>query len=258
MSQNEKYTRQTIIAKQTWAPSLFTFRITRDPGFRFIPGQFARLGVKKGEQIVWRAYSMTSADYDDFLEFYSIVVPDGEFTPELARLGVGDDIYLDRQAFGYLTTDRFELGRDLWMLSTGTGLAPFLSILQDPAVWQHYERLVLVHGARHESELAYEAEIAAFAEHPMVGEFTHKLRYLRAVTRDEPKPGTLKGRITELLTSGELERVAGVAVDKAHSHVMICGNPNMVADLRQLLQERYGLNVPRRGQPGNLVTENGF
>lgn len=134
----EKFTRQTLLDVQPLTPNLFTLRTTRDAGFRFRAGQFARLGVVKADgSTVWRAYSMVSSPYDEFLEFFSIVVPGGEFTSELSRLGVGDTLLVDRQAYGYLTLDRFVDGRDLWLLSTGTGLAPFLSILQDFEVWEN-------------------------------------------------------------------------------------------------------------------------
>ena len=151
----EKFTRQTLLEVQTLTPSLFTLRTTRDAGFRFRAGQFARLGVSKPDgSVVWRAYSMVSAPHDEHLEFFSIVVPGGEFTSELSRLAVGDALLVDKQAFGFLTLDRFNDGRDLWLLATGTGLAPFLSILQDLEVWQRFSRIVLVYSVRQAAELA--------------------------------------------------------------------------------------------------------
>ncbi|MEN0107649.1 MAG: ferredoxin--NADP reductase, partial [Pseudomonas sp.] len=143
---DEKFTRETLLEVHPWSPTLFSLRTTRDAGFRFRAGQFARLGVKKADgSLVWRAYSMLSAPHDEHLEFFSIVVPGGEFTSELSRLQVGDELLVERQAVGYLTLDRFVDGRDLWLIGTGTGLAPFLSILQDFEVWQRYERIVLVY-----------------------------------------------------------------------------------------------------------------
>lgn len=161
----EKFTRQTLLDVQPLTPNLFTLRTTRDSGFRFRAGQFARLGVTKADgSTVWRAYSMVSSPYDEFLEFFSIVVPGGEFTSELSRLEVGDTLLVDRQAFGYLTLDRFVDGRDLWLLSTGTGLAPFLSILQDFEVWEKFERILLVYSVREARELAYQELIAGLAQ----------------------------------------------------------------------------------------------
>src|SRR3954468_24725245 len=158
MTAADKYTTETITEIRSWTPKLFSFRTTRYRGYRFIPGQFARLGIKRqtpeGEKIVWRAYSIVSADYDEFLEFYSIVVPGGEFTSTLADLKVGDEILIDKTNYGMLTTDRFVEGRDLWLLSTGTGLAPSISILHDMNTWEQYDNIVLVHGVRHRDELA--------------------------------------------------------------------------------------------------------
>ena len=141
--------------------SLFSLRCTRDAGFRFRAGQFVRLGVRKASGcIVWRAYSVVSAPHDDYLEFFSIVVPGGEFTSELSRLRSGDELLVEKQATGFLTLDRFPDGRDLWLIGTGTGLAPFLSILQDLEAWQRFERIVLVYSARDRGELAYQELIA--------------------------------------------------------------------------------------------------
>jgi len=152
----EKFTRQPITSIHPLTSHLFTFRTQRDAAFRFQAGQFARLGVQRADgSLVWRAYSMVSAPHDEFLEFFSIVVPDGEFTSELSRLRVGDHLLIDKQAFGFLTLNRFPDGEDLWLLATGTGLAPFLSILQDFEVWQRFKHIVLVYSVRESKELAY-------------------------------------------------------------------------------------------------------
>ena len=145
----EKFTRQTLLDVQSLTPSLFTLRTTRDAGFRFTAGQFVRLGVTKADgNTVWRAYSIVSSPFDEHLDFFSIVVPGGEFTSELSRLKVGDTLLVERQATGFLTLNRFVDGRDLWLLGTGTGVAPFLSILQDFEVWEKFERIILVYSAR--------------------------------------------------------------------------------------------------------------
>ncbi len=151
----EKFTRQTLLDVQSLTPSLFTLRTTRDPGFRFTAGQFVRLGVTKADgTTVWRAYSVVSSPFDEHLDFFSIVVPGGEFTSELSRLRVGDTLMVERQATGFLTLNRFVDGRDLWLLGTGTGVAPFLSILQDFEAWEKFERIILVYSAREAKELA--------------------------------------------------------------------------------------------------------
>ena len=251
----DKFTRQTLLEVNPLTPSLFTLRTTRDKGFRFRAGQFTKLGVTKADgSTVWRAYSVVSSPYDEFLEFFSIVVPGGEFTSELSRLKVGDTLMVERQAYGYLTLDRFIDGRDLWLLATGTGVAPFLSILQDFEVWEKFERIVLVYSAREVRELAYQDLIADLTQREYLAEYAHKLTYIPIVTREEV-PDTLNGRITTLIESGELERAAGVQLSPEHSRVMLCGNPQMIDDTRKLLKERnLQLSLTRR--PGQVAVEN--
>ncbi|MEN5046135.1 ferredoxin--NADP reductase [Pseudomonas koreensis] len=251
----DKFTAQTLLDVQPLTPNLFTLRTTRDTGFRFRAGQFARLGVTKADgSTVWRAYSMVSSPFDEFLEFFSIVVPGGEFTSELSRLQVGDTLLVERQAFGYLTLDRFVDGRDLWLLSTGTGVAPFLSILQDFEVWERFERIILVYSVREARELAYQSLITELSERDYLAEHAHKLQFIPTVTR-EKVPGALHGRITSLIESGELEREAGVELAPEHSRVMLCGNPQMIDDTRALLKKRHmSLSLTRR--PGQVAVEN--
>ncbi|EPL10991.1 ferredoxin--NADP reductase [Pseudomonas sp. CF161] len=250
----EKYTRQTLLEVHPLTPSLFTLRTTRDVGFRFRAGQFARLGVTRADgSTVWRAYSMVSSPFDEFLEFFSIVVPGGEFTSELSRLEVGDSLLVERQAFGYLTLDRFVDGRDLWLLATGTGIAPFLSILQDFEVWEKFERIILVYSVREARELAYQPLIRELVQRDYLAEVAHKLQFISTVTREQ-HPGSLNGRITHLIENGELERAAGVPLTPEHSRVMLCGNPQMVDDTRALLKQRdMQLSLSRR--PGQVAVE---
>ena len=251
----EKYTCQTLLDVQSLTPSLFTLRTTRDPGFRFTAGQFVRLGVTKADgSTVWRAYSVVSAPFDEYLDFFSIVVPGGEFTSELSRLRVGDTLMVERQATGYLTLNRFVDGRDLWLLGTGTGVAPFLSILQDFEAWEKFERIILVYSAREAKELAYQALIKELGEREYLAEYAHKLTYLPIVTREQ-HPGALNGRITTLIENGELERAAGVELSPEHSRVLICGNPQMVDDTRQLLKKRH-MNLSLSRRPGQVAVEN--
>jgi ferredoxin/flavodoxin---NADP+ reductase len=266
MSSTDKYTVETITEVRPWTHSLFSFRTTRDRGYRFVPGQFARLGVRgrdgadgarrplDGDIVVWRAYSIASAAHDEHLEFFSVVVPGGAFTSRLSKLKEGDEIFVERKSYGFLTTDRFEAGKDLWMLATGTGLAPFLSILHDFETWERYENLILVQSVRTQPELAYEDLIRGFDQSEYYAEFAHKLRYARIVTR-EPVPGTLRDRVTKLLASGVLEENLGIKLDHDRSRIMLCGNPEMVEDSRKLLTER-GFRISRRGDPGHLAVEN--
>ena len=256
MAKENKYTTEKITYLKQWTDHLFTFRITRDEAFKFIPGQFARLGVKKeDDSIVWRPYSIVSADYDEELEFYSIVVPDGEFTQRLKDLKVGDDIYVDKTNYGLLTTDRFEQGKDLWFLSTGTGLAPFISIMYDFSVWEQYEKIILVHCVRQAEELAYQDTINEFFTHEYYGELVKdKLVYVKIITR-ETEGGDLYGRITTLLENNQLEEYVKLPITIEKSRIMLCGNPQMVDDTRRILAAR-GLTISRRGNPGNMAVEN--
>ena len=251
----EKFTRETITWIHPWTPHLFSFRTTRPKGFRFTAGQFARLGIEKSDgSVAWRAYSMVSGPYDEFLEFYSIVVPNGEFTSELSRLKVGDTLLIDKQNHGFLTLGRFTGGSDLWLLSTGTGIAPFLSILADPTAWESFEHIVLVHSVRHAHELAYRDTVEKFAEHEVFGEYAHKLIYVPVVTR-EPVAGCLSKRLTDLIPSGELEQAAGLPFDLDRSRIMLCGNPEMVNDTRKALKAK-GFQTSRQSSPGQIAVEN--
>ncbi|MEK1942548.1 MAG: ferredoxin--NADP reductase [Pseudomonas sp.] len=251
----DKFTRETLLEVRPWSPTLFSLRTTRDAGFRFRAGQFARLGVQKADgSVVWRAYSMLSAPHDEHLEFFSIVVPGGEFTSELSRLQVGDELLVERQAIGYLTLDRFVDGRDLWLVGTGTGLAPFLSILQDFEVWQRFERVVLVYSARTATELAYQDLIAELMQREYLAEYADKFVYVPIVTREQV-PGALHGRVTGLIESGELERATGLQLSPEFSRVMLCGNPQMIEDCRAVLKTRdMQLSLTRR--PGAVAVEN--
>lgn len=261
MSVNTKYTRQTVLSVQNWTPGkLFSLWTSRDPGFGFAPGQFARLGLPAAgtpdaEPTLWRAYSMVSAPHQtDLLEFYSIVVPEGEFSPRLAALRPGDALYVDKTPFGFLTLDRFVDGDDLWLVATGTGLSAFLAMLRDPAARRSYKRIVLIHGVRESTELAYRDEITALRDAWVDEPGAATLVYLPVASR-EALPGTPQARLTTLLTDGELENLAGATLDPATSRIMLCGNPAMLADARKLLATR-GFVPGRRGLPGNLAVEN--
>jgi ferredoxin--NADP+ reductase len=256
-SSAEKYTPQQLIAVRPWAPNLFSFCITRDPVFHFVPGQFARLGVAPPGvdatapgAIVWRAYSVVSPADAPHLEFFSIVIPGGAFTPALARQRPGSVVYMERTSYGFLTLERFEPARDLWMLCTGTGLAPFLSILSDLSTWKRYRNLVVVHCVRYPNELAYADTLRTGRQ----GQGLASLHYVPVVTARET-PGCLPRRIAALLESGALEAEVGLRIDPADSRVLVCGNPDMVSTTRKWLGTR-GLAPSRRGNPGQLAVEN--
>lgn len=259
-----KYTRQTVTAVRPWLPGkLFSLRVTRDPAYVFKAGQFARVGLPESdapdaEPTLWRAYSMVSGPLDNELEFYSIVVPDGPFSPRMAALKEGDSLYVEKTPYGFLTIDRFEAGGDLWLLATGTGLSAYLSILRDPATWTAFRRIIVVHGVRYAEELAYRQEIEGWSSVP---EFAHiyradprKLIYLPVATR-ETLPDTPQARLTTLIADGRLETLVGETLDPARAKVMLCGNPDMLAEARKMLAGR-GFAPGRRGVPGNLAVEN--
>jgi len=256
MTKPDKYTTEKITYLKKWTDHLFSFRTTRNEAFKFIPGQFARLGVDKEDgTIVWRPYSVVSADYEEELEFYSIIVPDGEFTQILKNLNVGDILYIDKTNYGLLTTDRFENGKDLWLLSTGTGLAPFISILYDFSIWEQYQKIILVHCVRTKEELAYQDLINSFFTHEYYADMVKdKLIYVKMITRENTS-ADLYGRITDLLKNNKLEQYVKVPITVSDSRIMICGNPEMVDETRKILAER-GLSISRRGKPGNMAVEN--
>jgi len=258
----DKATLETVIDVKRLTDTLLIFKTTRPQGYAFTPGQYARLGLEANGNMVWRAYSLTSAPTDDFLEFYSVLVPDGLFTTVLKNIRPGDKMWVERNLYGFMTISRFEDGEDLWMLSTGTGLGPFVSILRDTPVWNKFRRLIVVHGVRHVDELTYQEEMLALGRNPPSNPAAPaQLQMIQSVTRDPSAAagGTevtrLQGRITTLFESGALEQAAGLPVSIETSRIMLCGNPQMIEDMRKLLHAR-GLRPCRRVLPGQFVTEN--
>ena len=269
-----RYTKQTVLAKTSWlTDKLFSITVSRDPEFSFLPGQFARLGLhvdasaapeSSSESVPneWRAYSMVSRPDANELEFYSVVVPEGRFSPALARLEPGDTLWIDKTVFGFLTLERFVDGEDLWLIATGTGLSAYLSMLRDPSTWVRFKRIILLHGVRHANELAYRQELLTLMSHPDTSraQFIYlPITSQESLTYDlSPaiKPDSIHpARLTTLLTTGELELRTGASLDPAQSRIMLCGNPAMVTEMRGLLSAR-GFAPGRRGVAGNLAVEN--
>lgn len=253
-----KATAERILSIRHWSEKLFSVRVTRSASFRFVPGQWARLGIASGSglpgAVIWRPYSMASAAYDEYLEFFSIIVPDGAFSTRLAKAGVGDTLYVEREPYGFLTTARFTGGRHLWLLASGTGLAPFLSILREPETWRRYDERVLAYSVREERELAYRDELAALDKDELLGAGHPPLRFVPVVTR-EPAPGALHSRLPALIASGELEAAVGLPLSIEASRILVCGNPAMLDDVRDALEVR-GLQADRSARPGQFATEN--
>ncbi|CAH1654394.1 Ferredoxin--NADP reductase [Hyphomicrobiales bacterium] len=248
---------EEVLSVQHWTPTLFSFTTTRDSGFRFLNGQFVMIGLPVNGKPLLRAYSIASANYEESLEFYSIKVPDGPLTSRLQHLKPGDRIIVGRKPTGTLVQDNLLPGRNLYLLATGTGLAPFLSVIKDPESYQRFERVVLVHGCRYVAELAFQDRI--LSELPgdeFLGEdVTAKLLYYPTVTRE---PFRNQGRITALLEAGKLEADLGLApLDPEQDRVMICGSPEMLADLKRFLDGR-GFIEGNHGEPGQYVIEKAF
>ncbi len=248
---------ERVLSVHHWTDTLFSFRTTRDPSFRFRNGEFTMIGLKVGEKPLLRAYSLVSANYEEELEFFSIKVQDGPLTSRLQHLRVGDPIIVSRKATGTLVLDNVTSGRNLYLIGTGTGLAPFLSIIKDPETYDRFERVVLVHGCRTVKELAYGDTIGeTLPRDELIGELLReKLIYYPTVTRE---PFRNSGRVTDLITSGKLFTDAGIApIEQAKDRVMLCGSPAMLADLRGLL-DGMGFVEGNHGEPGDFVIEKAF
>jgi len=249
---------ETVLSVHHWNEQYFSFRTTRDDGLRFENGQFVMVGMEIDGRLVRRAYSVASANWEEELEFFSIKVPDGKLTSHLQNIKVGDSVYVGRKPVGTLLLDDLHPGKTLWMLSTGTGLAPFLSLIKDPDAYERFDDVVLVHGVRNIADLAYRDIIEKeLPEHPYLGELIkEKLHYVPVVTR-EPFPR--QKRITTLLQTGELEESIGKQIiDPANDRLMICGGTPMLADLRNLLDGRGFVAAPNIGTPGDYVFERAF
>ncbi|WP_089173496.1 ferredoxin--NADP reductase [Bosea sp. AS-1] len=248
---------EQVLSVHHWTDTLFSFTTTRDTSFRFKNGQFTMIGLKVGDRPLLRAYSVASTNYDDNLEFFSIKVADGPLTSRLQNLQVGDAIIVGKKATGTLVLDNLRDGRRLFLLGTGTGLAPFLSLIRDPETYERYEKVVLVHGCRQVAELAYGERITQhLPQDEFLGEMIRQqLIYYPTVTRE---PFRNRGRITDLLTSGQLFDDIGLPdFDPAGDRFMLCGSPQMLADLKTIFAER-GLAEGNHGEPGDYVIEKAF
>jgi len=248
---------ERVLSVHHWTDTLFSFTTTRDTSFRFKNGQFTMIGLKVDEKPLLRAYSVASTNYDENLEFFSIKVPDGPLTSRLQNLKVGDPIIVGKKATGTLVLDNLKDGKRLFLLGTGTGLAPFLSLIRDPETYERYEKVVLVHGCRQVSELAYGERIQSeLPQDEFLGEMIRdQLLYYPTVTRE---PFRNRGRITDLLTGGQLFTDLGLGpFDPQGDRFMLCGSPQLIADLKSIFNER-GLHEGNHGEPGDYVVERAF
>ena len=251
------FTHEAVLSVRHWTDTLFSFTATRSAGLRFESGQFVMMGLEIDGRPLTRAYSVVSAAYDDYLEFLSIKVPDGALTSRLQHIKEGDSILVGKKPTGTLILANLRPGRNLYLLGTGTGLAPFMSIIRDPEVYERYENVVLVHGCRIISELAYgERIMRELPTDEYIGDqIRDKLIYYPTVTRE---PFRNRGRITELMASpsffGEL---ALPQLSREHDRVMLCGSPDMLVQLKQFFLA-LGFAEGNMGEPGDFVVEKAF
>jgi ferredoxin--NADP+ reductase len=251
------FLEEKVLSVHHWTDRLFSFTTTRDPALRFSNGHFTMIGLRVNNKPLLRAYSIVSANYEEHLEFLSIKVPDGPLTSRLQHIQVGDSIIVGRKPTGTLVVDYLLPGKRLYMFGTGTGLAPFMSIVRDPETYEKFEQVILVHGVRQVDELAYhDMLVEHLPNHEFLGELvSSKLRYYPTVTRE---PYRNMGRITELIESGKLTADLEVPpLDPANDRVMICGSPAMLRDLKALLEHR-GFKEGNTSTPGDFVIERAF
>ena len=252
------FARETVTTVHHWNDNLFTFRTTRDPGLRFINGQFVMIGLEVNGKPLMRAYSVASANYEEHLEFFSIKVPDGPLTSRLQHLQPGDPLLVSKKPTGTLVLRDLKPGKRLFLFATGTGLAPFMSLIHDPETYERFEKVILIHGVRWTNELAYHDYIEQdLKEHEYLGEeIRSKLIYYPTVTRE---PFRNEGRQTDLILSGKLfADINEPPLDPATDRGMICGSPAMLKEISALL-DSYGFSIsPHIGVAGDYVIERAF
>ncbi|MFK7977837.1 MAG: ferredoxin--NADP reductase [Halioglobus sp.] len=249
--------REQVTEVHHWTDRLFSFKTTRNPGFRFENGHFTMIGLEREGKPLLRAYSMASANYEDELEFFSIKVPDGPLTSQLQSIEVGDELLVNSKATGTLVHDALLPGRYLYLIATGTGLAPFLSIIRDPETYERYDKVVLTHGCRFTEELAYQQFITEqLPKHEYLGaDVCEKLIYYPTVTREKY---VNNGRLTDLLRIGKLANDVGLPpINPEKDRFMLCGSPSMLKEFCAILDQR-GFSEARQGNVGHYVIERAF
>jgi ferredoxin--NADP+ reductase len=248
---------EKVLSVHHWTDRLFSFTTTRDMGLRFINGHFTMIGLRVDGKPLLRAYSIVSPNYETHLEFFSIKVPDGPLTSRLQHIQPGDEIIVGRKPTGTLVVDYLRPGRRLYMLATGTGLAPFLSIVRDPEVYERFEQVVIVHGVREVADLAYRQMLTEdLPRHEFLGEMARdRLRYVPTVTRED---FPTRERIPQLIAGGGLARQLQLPeMNPAEDRAMICGSPGMLRELKALLEHR-GFEEGNTSTPGDFVIERAF
>lgn len=249
---------ENVTAVRHWNESLFSFRTTRDQAFRFVNGQFVMIGLQVEGKPLMRAYSIASANHEDYLEFFSIKVQDGQLTSRLQHLQVGDPVMISKKPTGTLVLRDLKPGKRLFLFATGTGLAPFMSLVHDPEMYEAFDKIILMHGVRWQSELAYKHYLEnELPNNEFLGGLVReKLVYYPAVTRE---PFVHQGRLTKLIRSGELfTHIGQEPLNPEFDRAMICGSPAMLNDTSTLLNESGFQISPRQGEAGDYVIERAF
>ena len=251
-----KFREVEVLTVHHWNDTLFSFTTTRDPGFRFQNGQFIMIGLMVDDKPLMRAYSIASANYEEHMEFFSIKVQDGPLTSRLQKIKPGDKLLTSTKPTGTLLADALKPAKHLYLLSTGTGLAPFMSVIKDPEVYERFDKVILTHGVREVSELAYQDVINELPENEYFGEMVKgNLFYYPTVTREEFHT---QGRLTDALTSGKMQEKLGLPpINVEDDRFMICGSPSMLKDFCEILDER-GFKETIRGEVAEYVIERAF
>ena len=247
---------EEVLSVHHWNDTLFSFTTTRDPGFRFENGQFIMIGIEVDGKPLMRAYSIASANYEEHMEFFSIKVQDGPLTSRLQKIKPGDKLLCSKKPTGTLLVEALKPAKHLYLLATGTGLAPFLSVIKDPEVYERFDKVILTHGVREVSELAYQQVINELPENEFFGEMVKgKLLYYPSVTREDFHT---QGRLTEALTSGKISQEFGLPpINVEDDRFMLCGSPSMLKDFCEILDER-GFKETIRGVNAEYVIERAF
>ena len=247
---------QEVTSVEHYTDRLFKFRITRPDSFRFRSGEFVMIGLPNAEKPVFRAYSIASPSWDEEIEFYSIKVEDGPLTEHLQKIKVGDTVLMRKKSTGTLVNDALLPGKRLWMLSTGTGIAPFASLIRDPDTYEKFDEVILTHTCRDVAELAYGQDlVVTVKDDPLCGEFAQNLRLYSTTTREDYQ---FQGRITDLMASGKIFTDLGVSpISAATDRGMICGSMAMLHDTKAAL-EGFGLVEGSNNRPDTFVVERAF